>query len=299
MLEGRVDCGLRPAQTRQLINNVCHRRCTGPPHRSERQTHSWTTERVYYTRPRSRAGRGSWNRRDDNRTPEDFRRVRSGGEGAQAPTPCNRLRLGLNSWRSPRRRCGRLPRERWSPGGGSGLHVPRTIEGPVPPLPRGQPVRGEATFPRLDPDGPGRRATSRLQGGGGGGLLSGLRRLGGVPGGPHRGQAPHGEGSVEERRSGNGRCHRGGHRGGPQAATEGASGASDFGPSLGAPYRVDPAGPGATAAEAVRASPACQVHLPLPGGLICRRARRAYYSEPAVAVLDDLDSFLAVSGSED
>ncbi|KAG0444088.1 hypothetical protein HPB47_014188 [Ixodes persulcatus] len=53
----------------------------GRPHRSERQTKPWTTERVYYPRSRSRAGRGSWNRRDDNRTPEDFRRVRSGRGG--------------------------------------------------------------------------------------------------------------------------------------------------------------------------------------------------------------------------
>ncbi|KAG0443192.1 hypothetical protein HPB47_015197 [Ixodes persulcatus] len=53
----------------------------GRPHRSERQTQPWTTERVYYPRSRSRAGRGSWNRRDDNRTPEDFGRVRSGRGG--------------------------------------------------------------------------------------------------------------------------------------------------------------------------------------------------------------------------
>ncbi|KAG0428009.1 hypothetical protein HPB47_024983 [Ixodes persulcatus] len=42
---------------------------------------------------------------------------------------------------------------------------------------------------------------------------------------------------LEERRSGCGRCHRGEHRGGPQAATEGAARASDSGPTLGASRR--------------------------------------------------------------
>lgn len=53
----------------------------GRPHRGERRTQPWTTERVYYPRSRSRSGRGSRNRGGDNGTPEDFRRVRSGRGG--------------------------------------------------------------------------------------------------------------------------------------------------------------------------------------------------------------------------
>ncbi|KAG0426159.1 hypothetical protein HPB47_026723 [Ixodes persulcatus] len=71
----------------------------GRPHRSERKTQPWTTERVYYPRSRSRAGRGSWNRRDDNRTPEDFGRVQSGRGGRSSshsaqPPPAGPKPLG-------------------------------------------------------------------------------------------------------------------------------------------------------------------------------------------------------------